>query len=171
MSLTSEQLNVLEEFISGLRDVAWFERCGEHHSGAIVVADLCDGWDDWNAEMLDVWSIETHGLEKAAVEALGDASVTAIFDSVSTTLGERLSLAIQGYFQRQSEQSSDTSFDASFGLWYEWLDAVKRDLAWAAVEAVLDRPGFFTDLLCYYRAGRWPCAWENSDRSGRVVLL
>jgi hypothetical protein len=57
------------------------------------------------------------------------------------------------------------------GLYQELLDAMTRDLCWAGVEAVLDRRGFFTDLVEYYRAGRWPCAWDGEFPEGRVVLL
>ncbi len=57
------------------------------------------------------------------------------------------------------------------GLGPEWLDSVKRDLCWTAVAAILGRPGFFTDLLRYHRADRWPCAWEGVDRSGRAIVL
>jgi hypothetical protein len=61
--------------------------------------------------------------------------------------------------------------NADRGLWPEWLDSVKRDLSWAAVEVLLGQPAFFNDPVRYYRAGRWPCAWEGANRSGRVVLL
>jgi hypothetical protein len=98
---------------------------------------------------------------------LGEDGLNAVFESVANATNARLAEAMERYFATRSTDETNTDR----GLWPEWLDALKRDLCWAAVEAVLDRPDFFAHLLRYYRAGRWPCAWQDGDRQKRVVLL
>jgi hypothetical protein len=117
--------------------------------------------------MLAVWTPEINRLEKFAVAEIGEPGIDAVFEAVSSHIESPLMSAMERYFDKRSTDKSN----ADHGLWPQWLDAIKRDLCWAAVEAVLNRPGFFTALLCYYRAGRWPCAWEDGDRGKRVVLL
>ncbi len=117
--------------------------------------------------MLKLWAPQTRALEAIAVEELGEDGVDSIFDTVSRELDAPLCLAMETYFDTRSTDK----LNADRGLWPEWLDSMKRDLCWAAIESVLDRPGLFTNLLPYYRAGRWPCAWEDGDMSKRVVLL
>jgi hypothetical protein len=169
--MTDAQRNVLTSFLRSLADLPWFAHCGEPHANAIVAPDLVEAWDGWGSEMMAVWSPETHSLERIAVGELEESGVDAIFDTVSRTLGAALLAGIEQYFERRPTNTEAAEINADRGLWPEWLETAKRDLCWAAVEAVLGRPGFFTELLGYYRTGRWPCAWENSDRNGRVVLL
>jgi hypothetical protein len=165
--MTPEQHSALTDFLKSLVDVPWLTHCNDPLSNAIVARDFLNAWDGWGAEMMAVWSPETHALEKAAVSVLGESGVDAIFATVSREMDAAIQNGMEYYFDHIS--TDETNGDR--GLWHEWLDTVKRDLCWAAVETVLDRPGFFTELLHYYRAGRWPCAWENSDRTGRVVVL
>jgi hypothetical protein len=169
--MTAAQGSALSEFLRSLADVSWFAQCGEPDPTAIVAGDLVEAWHGWNWEMLAVWSPETHALERLAVGVLGEAGVDAIFDAVSRAMDDRLGAAMESYFERRPPDSEAALTNADRGLWPEWLESVKRDLCWAAVEAVLIRLGFFTELLRYYHAGRWPCAWENPDGSGRVVVL
>lgn len=48
---------------------------------------------------------------------------------------------------------------------------MKRDLAWACVEKVLDMPGFFTMLKEIYKEGYFPCSWNGAYPSGQAVVL
>lgn len=157
----------LTKFIASLTDVCWLARLGEHDEMAIVSDNLVDAWDNWNSQMLAVWTPKTHSLEQVAVAELGEAGVDAIFEALSSAIDAPLRAAIARYFDICS--TDDTGTDR--GLWPEWLDSMKRDLSWAAVETVVRRPGFFTGLLKFYRAGRWPVAWEDGDLDKRVVLL
>lgn len=165
--LSPNQHSALAAFLAPLADVHWLATAGEPHGTAIVADDLVDGWESWNSEMLSVWLPETNGLEQAALATIGDVTLTEVFDAVSCAVDAPLRTAMEHYFNTRSTDVTNSYR----GLWPEWLDAMKRDLCWAAVEAILGRQGFFTGLLDYYRAGRWPCAWENGDRAKRVVLL
>ena len=164
---TAAQRDALELFIASLCNVRWLAHAGDPDGAAIVADDLVDAWDAWNAEMVTAWAPQTERLEGIARAELGEAGVDAVFDTVSRAVDAPLRAAMEDYFENRSTDATN----ADRGLWPEWLDTVKRDLAWAAVEAVLGRPGFFTDLLRYYRAGRWPCGFENADGGKRVVLL
>jgi hypothetical protein len=157
----------LATFVASLADVPWLANAGDPDDAAMVAEDLVDAWDGWNSEMLAVWKPETERLERVALDELGEDGLSTVFESVSNSTADALAEAMERYFDTRSKDETHTDR----GLWPEWLDAVKRDLCWAAVEAILDRPGFFTDLIRYYRAGRWLCAWEDGDRHKRVVLL
>jgi hypothetical protein len=169
--MTAAQQSALEAFLHSLAGTPWFAHCGEPDPVAVVAVDLVDAWDNWNSEMLAVWSPQTHALEQAAVSELGDDGVEALFATVSQAVDAPLREGATLYFERRPRDSEVAATATDLGLWPEWLDSAKRDLCWSAVEAVLGRPGFFSDLLQYYRAGRWPCACEGGDRSGRVVVL
>ena len=159
------------EFIESLRGVQWLARCGEPDAITIVPLDLVEAWDCWESAMLALWSPATHALERSAVERLGEDGVDSIFEAVSLAVDERIRQAMADYFERRPANSEATLANADRGLWPEWLETVKRDLCWAGVEAVLGQPGFFSDLLQFYRAGRWPCAWEGCNRAGRSVVF
>ena len=161
------QENALNTFITSLGDVRWLASAGQPDDSAVVARDLLDAWDGWNAAMLAVWGPEARRLEQVAAAELGEAGIDAVFDAVSGAVDAPLRAAMDRYFDARSADATN----ADRGLWPEWLDAMKRDLSWAAVEAVLGRTELFTDLLGYYRAGRWPCAWEDGDRGKGVVLL
>jgi hypothetical protein len=164
---SAAQHDALASFITSLADVRWLAHAGDRDDAAIVADDLVDASDNWNPEMMAVWNPETHGLEQVAVADLGEAGIDAVFDAVSSAVDAPLRAAMERYFDTRSTDE----LNADRGLWPEWLEAMKRDLCWAAVEAVQGQPGFFTGLLPHYRAGRWPCAWEDGDRGKRVVLL
>lgn len=169
--MRAEQRSSLRTYIDSLIDVPWFALCGKPDASVIVAADLVEAWDRWNSEMLAVWLPETHALERLALSQLGESGVEAIFEAVSRDVGDRIAVSMEQYFERRPSDSEFAMTNTDRGLRPEWLETVKRDLCWAGVEAVLAKPGFFCVILPYYRAGRWPCAWENADRTKRVVLL
>ena len=53
----------------------------------------------------------------------------------------------------------------------EAAHAVKRDLAWAAVERSIDQPGFFSTLVARYDQGRWPIGWEGKYPAGHLLVV
>lgn len=161
--MTEAQHIALTTFLDALRSIPWFDHCGDPDPTAIVTKDLAEAWDGWNYEMVDVWSPQSHALEKVAIAEIGDSGVDTIFATVCQAMEEPLCAGLDRYVNRWPRDN--------MGLTIELKWFVMRDLSWAAVETVLGRPGFFTDLLSYYRAGRWACAWEGGNRSSRVVLL
>jgi hypothetical protein len=170
--MTQEQQAILKEFINSIADVPWLSRAGEPESEAIVVPDIVVGWDDWNDETLEVWLPRSKELEKAAQEQLGDEGIDVIFATVSTSISQTVYDGLMAYFARRPEDATEnTEAAVDQGLWPELLDTIKRDMCWAAVEAILKRKGFFTMLVQYYRAGRWPCSWQGSYPAGQIVLL
>lgn len=169
--MNDAQRHSLTEFLESIAEIKWLARCGEPQPGAIVATDLCNAWDGWGRHMTAIWSQATHSLECVAIDDLGTAIVDEIFASVSEETDESLRLAMERYFERRPLNSEVAEMNADRGLWPEWLDSIRRDLCWAAVENIMGRSGFFLGLLKYYRDGRWPCAWEDGDNSKRVVLL
>jgi hypothetical protein len=152
--MTAAQQSALKAFLHSLVGVCWVAHCGEADPMAVVADDLVDAWDNWNSEMLAVWSPQTHALEEAAISELSDGGVEAIFAAVSQAVDAPLREGATRYFEKRPADSEVAVTNTDLGLWPEWLDSAKRDLCWAAIEAVLGRPGFFSELLPYYRGGR-----------------
>lgn len=169
--MTIRQQSTLNAFLKSVSDVPWFSNCGNADVTAIVPSDLVEAWDRWNDEMLAIWLPQTKALEDIAIIRIGEADLSEIFMVISDALDVPMCVGMEEYYDRRSANLEASITNSDRGLWPEWLETVKRDLCWAAVEAVLNRSGFFTELLRYYRAGRWPCGWEHTDKSGRVVVL
>lgn len=121
--------------------------------------------------MLANWTAEYEQLERKAREAIGDRAMDEIFEAVSDAICENIRVGMQDYFDRRSVNSPTGKTNAEIGLWPELLQAMRRDVSWAAVGAVIGEHSLFTELLVYYREGRWPCAWDGKYPSGRFVLL
>lgn len=145
--MTVAQQTALKSFIHSIVGVRWFAHCGEPDATAVIADDLVDAWDSWNSEMLAAWSLQTHALEYVAINELGDGGVGEIFAAVSQLVDAPLREGVARYFERRPANSEVATTATDLGLWPEWVDSAKRDLCWAAVEAVLGRPGFFSDLL------------------------
>ena len=169
--MTSQQQSILTDFLKSVSGIPWFSNCGNADVTAIVPSDLIEAWDRWNDDLLPIWLPQTNSLEDIAIIQIGEADLSEIFRVVSDALDIPKSVGMEEYYDRHPAKTEASIANTDRGLWPEWLETVKRDLCWAAVEAVLNRSGFFSELLKYYRAGRWPCGWEHTDRSGRVVIL
>jgi hypothetical protein len=166
--VTEEQRHDLQIFLDSLDTVDWLAHAGEVHSTWIVVADVVEGFDGWSAEMMKTWSPRTYRLEQRALKVVSSETVDEIFAETAEHIGPPAGAALESYFDRQpniNERGED------FGLWPEVLYSIKRDVAWAAVEHILHEPGFFTDMLKYYRSGRWPCGWSGEYPGGSVAVL
>jgi hypothetical protein len=161
----------LADFLESLKEIPWLSHAGEPYEDGIVVADAVEGWDGWNERMYEVWRPRTEALEDAARREIGDAGIDRIFEAVSQYLRPVFLEGLTDYFSRRPIDTAAMKDGADAELYEELLEAMTRDVCWAAIEAVLGRKGFFTDLVRYYRAGRWPCAWEGEYPKGRVVVL
>lgn len=169
--MTEKELKDLDSFLVSLSDISWLAHAGDPHPNWIVVADTVAGYDGWNTEMLSTWSPRTHRLEQQAIAAITNAAIDEIFAATSERIGPSVATALGDYFDRRPNINESTDCGADQGLWPEVLDSIKRDVAWAAIEHVLHDYDFFTDLLTYYRAGRWPCGWSGEYPEGKVVVL
>ena len=98
------------------------------------------------------------------MEKIGDDSIDDAFETVSTTIGDTVWEKFGEYIDRQH-------LDDELAVCDELFDRIKRDMAWACVEKILDMPGFFTMLTEIYKEGYFPCSWDGEYPSGRAVVL
>jgi hypothetical protein len=166
-----EVVRRLETFLDSLDGVPWFSSAGRPSSEYHVAEDAVVAWDDWNAPMLAVWLPRSEALEELARNVIGDPAIEGIFGHVEAKIGQSVHKGVHAYFARRPEDTPNTECGADLGLRNEIVDTVVRDLAWAAVETVLERPAFFVSLVRVYHEGRWPCSWEGQYPEGRFVVL
>ena len=169
--MAPELHKLLNPFVHSLASVPWFAHAGEPYDVGVVVSDVFVGWDDWNAQMLAVWTPRSNTLERMARESIGDSEIDEIINNVSAAVDKNARQGMQDYFDRRPADSENTETNTDIGLWPELLETIKRDVSWAAIETVLEQPDLFTELMTHYRRGRWPCAWHGEYPSGRVVVL
>jgi hypothetical protein len=161
--VTEEQL---QRFLSTVRELDWLSSAGEPSSEWRVVASVGDAFDMEGARMLETWVPRSQALEARARAKFGDPVIERVFEQVSAAVQERLYRGVSQYFTGLPDDLEYTS-----GLYPELMDAVKRDICWAAIEHLLGEPDFFSGLLRVYRRGRWPCAWDGDYPAGRAVVL
>ena len=154
----------MNRFLERLKGIPWLEHCGEPSNAFRVESSLFQAWDNWNGEMLAVWEPETCRLEELAQERIGDEEIDRAFEAVSAAVGDRLWESWCAFVHRMD-------LERESGLEREWMDFIKRDLAWACVEYLTGQEGFFTAVLRVYEQGRLPCAWEGAYPEGRFVVL
>ena len=170
-SVDSDQRQQLEVFLNSLRDVPWFAPAGDPSPTHHVAEDAVVAWDDWTNEMMAVWPVRSERLETAARDAIGDPAIDDVFNRVADALEPQVRSGVKAYFARRPNTTQNTNCDADRGLWREILERVLRDLSWAAIETILDRPEFYCSLIAVYREGRWPCAWKGRYPVGQFVVL
>jgi len=118
----------------------------------------------------EIWSARTHETESRARLHLSDAEIDTVFDDVAAAVDEDLRRfdPLVACFARFSPDGDPRRIADE----RETAHAVKRNLAWAAIErATAGDPGFFTTLLPIYDSRRWPCAWSGEYPSGHVLFL
>jgi hypothetical protein len=154
-----------ESYASWLRDFSLMESIGKA-GYAVEIIPIADEPVYLNAAF---WSERTHELETIARACLSDSEIDFIFDAVAAVIDENLRrfdplvAYYAGFFSIGDPQRLDAEREAAH--------SAKRDLAWAAIERVVARPGFFTDLLAWYERGRWPCDWSGDYPDGHVLAL
>lgn len=117
----------------------------------------------------DFWSLRTHEVESAALKCLDDSEIDAVFDTVASVIDEdltRFDPLVMYYGLYLSDGDPDR-----IAIERESAHNIKRDFAWAAIEAVAGQQLFFSSLLEWYSRGRWPCGWAGSYPSGHIVVL
>ena len=103
-------------------------------------------------------------MEDTAEEKIGDDAIDEIFEVVSDAIGDTVWKKFEEYIVRQHVRDD-------LEVCYELFDKMRRDMAWACVEKVLDMPGFFTMLAEIYKEGYFPCSWKGNYPSGQAVVL
>jgi hypothetical protein len=115
------------------------------------------------------WSERTHSVEALAQKQLKDDDIDRIINEVAAVIDEDLLRfdPLIAYFARFFPDGDPGRIEDE----REVAHCVKRDLAWAAIERVIEQQGFFTQILPWYDKGRWPCSWSGKYPAGHVLVL
>ncbi len=161
----------LARLIDRYKDIAWFSQAGTPNNEYFVVNDAVEVFDKPELQMFELWNSKSRELEEQAYVVINDSEIEEIFTEVASEVGVQVQTGMQRYFDRREIKTENMEMNADLGLWPEIQGVVLRDLAWAAVEVVIEKPGFFSNLITLYSAGRWPCGWQGEYPVGRLVVL
>ncbi|MDQ6772568.1 MAG: hypothetical protein M3024_06215 [Candidatus Dormibacteraeota bacterium] len=161
-------LEHVDAFLGEAAALPFLSRAGEPEPGAAVALGLSDAtlgwWDGWRPSSLSLWRDRALTVQAAARARLGEAAVRAAFYRAAEVLEGRLWRGLRAY--QEVHERADP------GVAGQAVDAIERDLTLAALEAELGGSGFFSELLPWYRAGRWPCGRRDGHfPAGRYVVL
>lgn len=151
-------------FLEDIKSVDWFARSGIPNEKYYMVYSLYEACDTWGRQYMEVWEPQISTLEDAAEESLDDDTIDETFDIISAAIGDIVWKKFGDFIERQQ-------LGEELAVCFELFDMVKRDVAWACIENLLDMPGFFTMLTEIYREGYFPCSWVGAYPSGRAVVL
>ncbi len=154
----------IDTFLQEIREIDWLSHSKGTESGYHIICSVFEAYDNWNGQMLKVWKPQTEALEAAAVKQIGDKSIDEIFAAVSCEIGDILR-------EKWGRFISENSLEEEIGLDCEMTDMIKRDVAWACVERMLDIHGFFSELLEIYKSGYFPCSWLGEYPDGQAAVL
>jgi len=159
--------SILATYAAELRKIEWLHSLAQVSDDPQVIAPS----DQPQFLDHDFWSQRTHDLEARVLETLSDENIDRIFNDVSSVMDEDLARfnPVLDYFGHFYSNPIDEGIRRDSET--EMAHAVKRDLAWIAVERVINQPGFFGSLLPWYRLGRWPCGWLGIYPDGHVLCL
>lgn len=151
-------------FLDEIKSFDWFSNCGTPSEKYHLIFSLFDAIDCWNSQYVETWDPPIYALESIAQKEIGDDKISEIFDSVSAAIGSIVWDDLGKFIEKGNLGEEE-------GVYPELLDMVKRDMAWACVERVLDMPCFFTMLAEIYKEGYFPCSWDGIYPSGLAVVL
>lgn len=151
-------------FLSEVTLINWFEHCGIPNGKYHMVFSLFEAFESWGKQYIEVWEDNTYALEDIAIERIGDDKIDGVFEIVSAAIGNTIWNKLGDFVDRQH-------LEEERAVCSEFLDMVKRDMAWGCIERILDMPGFFTMLIEVYKDGYLPCSWMGEYPSGQVVVL
>ncbi len=155
----------INAFLSEIKTINWFERCGVPNEKYHMVFSLYDANDGiWGMRYHDVWEQNIVPLEDNATDEIGDDAIDDAFETISEALGDDIWKKFGDYVERCHLGNELAVADERF-------DAVMRDIAWACIEYLTDKPGFFTMLMEIYKEGHFPCSWDGEYPAGRAVVL
>lgn len=155
-------------FIGSLEKVKWFSNSGELSDKYTVVFSFIDAWDIWNESMMAVWSKESHILENEGIKAIGNDNIDYIFGTIAEYIAPKIE---DGFCEFQTRLESKGLDSDDYGLIFEIIDFIKRDIAWACIENIIGKTGFFSKVLKVNSEGRWACSWDGVYPEGRFVVM
>lgn len=162
-----EWTSLLTAFATELRAVHWLHSLADASDDPHIIPRSA------TPQFLDCgfWSQRSHEIESLALKSLTNPDIDRIFDDVTSVMDENLDRfnPILEYYSRIFPDPDDAYYRMDNET--EMAHAVKRDLAWIAVERVIKHDGFFSGLLVWYKLGRWPCAWTGNYPDGHVLCL
>lgn len=167
MSWTKEQQRTIDDFLNEIKKIDWFKNSGEASDKYWVIDTIYEACDTYGRQMCQVWGKNCEEIEKEALKKLSDGQVDSIFESVSLAIGNELYEALCNLEDRIGQETGE---DQS-GLEEEILDFIKRDTAWACIEQLLGREGFFTRAYEINRSGHWACSWVGNYPKGNFIIL
>ena len=153
-----------KEFLNEIDTIDWFAHSGRPNEKYHMLFSLYEACDTWGKQYLELWEPQICALEAVAVERIGDDTINEIFLTVSAAIGDIVWEKFGEYIERQH-------LGEELGVSYELHDMIKRDMAWACVDYILDMPGFFTMLKDIFKEGYFPCSWDGEYPAGRAVVL
>lgn len=158
----TEKINA---FVDDVKNINWFKRCGIPNEKYHMVFSLYEANDGiWGMRYHDVWELNICPLEDIAVEMIGDDAIEDSFEIVSDAIGDTIWNKFGEFIKRERHEDQLAVVD-------ELFDNVRRDMAWACVEYLMDQPGFFTMLKDIFKEGYFPCSWDGEYPEGRAVVL
>ena len=153
-----------KEFLHEIDTIDWFVNSGRPNGKYHMLFSLYEACDTWGRQYLELWEPHICAIENVAVERIGDDTINEIFSTVSAAIGDTVREKFGKYIERQH-------LGEELGVSYELHDMIKRDMAWACVERILEMSGFFTMLTEIYKQGYFPCSWDGPYPSGQAVVL
>ena len=153
-----------KEFLNEIDTIDWFAHSGRPNEKYHMLFSLYEACDTWGKQYLQLWEPQICALEAVAVERIGDDTINEIFLTVSAAIGDIVWEKFGEYIERQH-------LGEELGVSYELHDMIKRDMAWACVERILEMSGFFTMLTEIYKPVYFPCSWDGPYPSCQAVVL
>lgn len=155
----------INAFLSEVKTINWFERCGIPNEKYHMVFSLYDANDGiWGMKANEVWELNICSLEDNADEMIGDDVIDDVFETVYEAIKDDVWNKFGEFIDRRQLGNQLAVAD-------ELFEAAMRDMAWACIEYIMDMPGFFTMLKDIFKEGYFPCSWDGEYPSGRAVVL
>lgn len=167
MLWTASQKAIIDQFITQIKTIGWFQHAGEPSEKFWVVDTIWEACDLHGHETQEVWGKNSEIIEQKALQKLSNEQIDAIFELVSLAIGNEVDEALCELENRIGEETGE---DQS-GIEDEILDFIKRDTAWACIERLLEEKGFFTRIYEINRSGRWACSWVGTYPQGNFIIM
>ena len=161
------QQKIISDFINEIKSIDWFSQVGNESSAYWVVDSIWEACDMYGEQMINVWGKNCEQIEKSALKFLKEDQIDDVFEQVSLAIGNELYAAL---CDLEDKIGQETGIDQS-GIEEEILDFIKRDTAWACVERLIMKEGFFNKVYNLNKSGRWACSWIGVFPDGNFIIM